>query len=780
MGCRLRELDGANVPHGLGVARGILPACHGLFSWWKKLVSEKKLASTPIAENPTWEYVTNILRSLDITKKIPQIMAPRARLCLGEGARCSVLLKFLRPSKTVAEAIVNPVKDQRLDDLIAVRREVTTRGGKSFVSIFYRSDTIPGVLHSAERWATVIEQGTGEIWGGEPDATATTADAAAPVTPNEQNESIADFIFNAQNRAEDIALVRAMGFEVDDDNEPAPENIPAPDAPLLEGGALREGQEWGWDGFDQRAQLGGAMYNGPSFADGWTPKRKTFLEIFLHLFPLEFFTNVIIEATSNALFAADSARTSLGEMLRYLGMWMLMSCYMKSPDYFWQSAARMAGDGVEDEENDIPSFTFNRYMSRRRFIAITSALRFTSSVPPTFRDKFWEVRDMIAAWNAHMAKIFVAAWVICLDESMSIWHNRWTCPGWVFCPRKPHPFGNEYHTACCGLSGILFSMELVEGKDHPPQIQERYSEHGKTTGLLMRMLTTYFTTGRYVVLDSGFCVLRALIELKKVGLFACAVIKKRRFWPAMVPGDEMTEHLSEANVGDAMSISGVLDGVKYFLWGLKEPQYVMKMMATGGPLIANETCKEQKRRFVEDGVEVSRTFKFPLPYDWHYKYRHAIDDHNNLRHSLPSIEGTIMTTRWELRVFSFLLAVSEVNAFLTYRFFCKPDKIPTLQEFRHKLAWQLIKNRWVMEQDEDEQQEVCAVHQLMKAPPHATKYARGRWVCTAKLRYQNYPCTFKNCGNPPKRVKTYCSCHIGKWICQYCHAAHVVKETKHD
>ena len=74
-----------------------------------------------------------------------------------------MLLKFLRPSKTVAEAIVNPVKDQRLDDLIAVRREVTTRGGKSFVSIFYRSDTIPGVLSSAERWATVIEAGTGQL-----------------------------------------------------------------------------------------------------------------------------------------------------------------------------------------------------------------------------------------------------------------------------------------------------------------------------------------------------------------------------------------------------------------------------------------------------------------------------------------------------------------------------------------------------------------------------------------------------------------------------------------
>ncbi len=40
-----------------------------------------------------------------------------------------MLLKFLRPSKVVAEAIVNPTKDQQLDDLIAVSHEVTTQGG---------------------------------------------------------------------------------------------------------------------------------------------------------------------------------------------------------------------------------------------------------------------------------------------------------------------------------------------------------------------------------------------------------------------------------------------------------------------------------------------------------------------------------------------------------------------------------------------------------------------------------------------------------------------------
>ena len=47
-------------------------------------------------------------------------------------------------------------------------------------------------------------------------------------------------------------------------------------------------------------------------------------------------------------------------MLQYIGMWLLMSCYMKPPEYFWRPATRMtmiAGDDSEDEKNDTLSFT---------------------------------------------------------------------------------------------------------------------------------------------------------------------------------------------------------------------------------------------------------------------------------------------------------------------------------------------------------------------------------------------------------------------------------------
>ena len=195
-----------------------------------------------------------------------------------------------------------------------------------------------------------------------------------------------------------------------------------------------------------------------------------------------------------------------------------------------------------------------------------------------------------------MTSVFLSSWAICLDESMYIWYSRWTCPGWIICPQKPHPFGNECHTACCALSGILFIVELAEGNAHPRQAGTlEFEDIGrKTVGLLLSMMKSYFPTGMYVIIDSGFCVLKGLIQLKKNGVFACAVIKKRSYWPYMVPGKEMGDHSGE--VGETDAIQGTVDDVIYSLWGMKEPKYVMRIMATGGRLLVDDTYKETVRR----------------------------------------------------------------------------------------------------------------------------------------------------------------------------------------
>ena len=97
------------------------------------------------------------------------------------------------------------------------------------------------------------------------------------------------------------------------------------------------------------------------------------------------------------------------------------------------------------------------------------------------------------------------------------------------------------------------------------------------------------------------------------------------------------------------------------------------------------------RIWKENGEDVVKKFKYKLPFDWNSRYRHAVDDQNNLRHGLLSIEDTWVTNPWYCWLFAFILAVSEVNAFLIlhYLVYCglRWEGIPLLLEFRRKLAW---------------------------------------------------------------------------------------------
>ncbi len=63
----------------------------------------------------------------------------------------------------------------------------------------------------------------------------------------------------------------------------------------------------------------------------------------------------------------------------------------------------------------------------------------------------------------------------------------------------------------------------MEGKDCSKELAApKFNGLGKTVGVLLQLLNSVFHSGRYVVLDSGFCVLKAIVELKKKGVLYCA------------------------------------------------------------------------------------------------------------------------------------------------------------------------------------------------------------------------------------------------------------------
>jgi hypothetical protein len=80
------------------------------------------------------------------------------------------------------------------------------------------------------------------------------------------------------------------------------------------------------------------------------------------------------------------------------------------------------------------------------------------------------------------------------------------------------------------------------------------------------------------------------------------------------------------DVRDCHAIQGVMEGVTYNLWGMKEPDYVMRMMATGGPLGVQESCRMARRRWNEGGERLCV--------------------HSNIRAHLTGISGIGM--RWTI------------------------------------------------------------------------------------------------------------------------------------
>ena len=137
-------------------------------------------------------------------------------------------------------------------------------------------------------------------------------------------------------------------------------------------------------------------------------------------------------------------------------------------------------------------------------------------------------------------------------------------------------------------------------------------------GLFLRTTKSYFTTGRYEILDSSFCVLKEFIQLRNKGVFACDVIKNIRYWPSTVPGKVMEDHFGEVEVREIFAIQETVDDVIYNLRGMNEPTYVMRIMDTGVRLLADDTCKDTVRIWKENGEDVVKKFKYKLPFDWHF------------------------------------------------------------------------------------------------------------------------------------------------------------------
>ena len=688
----------------------------------------------------------------------------------GVGAKGTCLVRFVHPTLPLRDRYLNTYKTERLGGWFVRGREHKVIRNREVLCYTIQHESFNDTdltFYVSVKNFTITEEGPLlHLFSGtaatHAEGTAQAQNTAQAGTTNQQQDNE----YFPLDNDDMMERLQAEGFSFDRDDLPLGENIPHETDPVP-----TVFTQWGFNGTDYRIAAGAINFL-PRFTniDNALANELSTMDVFLLFFPTDFIKTVVLPAMNRSLTASRYKETNYGEFIKFIGIILFMSTYDGCSRHDWWSSQPIS------IEYGAP-YRLHQFMSGKRFHVLNQALTFTDMPTPTYLDKFYPVRQMIDAFNANMARKFHPGWVCCLDESMMEWTERWSCPGWMYVPRKPTPAGNEYHTICCGICGVLFHLELVYAKDHPPQRGQLEFENlgGKTIGLLLRMTKPIWGFLRMVIMDSGFCVLSGLVQLRKKGVFASALIKKRKYWPRFIPGEAIQNHMKNKNVGEVDCMQGTLDNVPCNVFCLKEPEYIGMIMSTCG---SNLEVLDHKtaRRVIINGSETQISFNYTVPFSWHYNYRHQVDDHNQRRQGTISVEKGFDSRNWSKRVFTFIIGVAEVNAYKMKKYLSGGEFEMQQLHFRRRLALEMIHNRFISERigresddsDDEVENHENIQHIRMTKPQYTGKWNGTTWA-TSTLKYLQSRCC--KCG---KKTRIYCSCSKLHFYCTDCFILHLV------
>ena len=388
---------------------------------------------------------------------------------------------------------------------------------------------------------------------------------------------------------------------------------------------------------------------------------------------------------------------------------------------------------------------------------------------------------MIDGFNSNMKKVFIPGWIVCVDESMVVFYNKYA-PGWIVLKRKPHPMGNEYHTTACCQSKVIFWIELVQGKDIPTEGEFKHEEFeeefgSKVAALVVRMTRSLWGSGRTVMMDSGFGYIPSVVQLRAKGLFSTTVIKKHAHWPKYTKAQEAVDEMHGKEVGTIRVRKGeyTCNGEchKLHMVALADSLHTSLMVTNWSTTLREGDPK--KRRVGGELVQ----FKYGAMHNHYYFGRHAVDDNNNNRQGCLSLEDVFVPKEWEMRQFGFIVALVQTNAFLLYNFSRSQNglqEVPKAQ-FVRELCKEMIENdeyKEAKEKDENDNQKRSSKrlkrveeHQLCKLPAGHGKW-NGKEFRATSQPYQKYRCS-SGCGS---MIRAYCLCDKTLMFCNECYAIH--------
>ena len=218
--------------------------------------------------------------------------------------------------------------------------------------------------------------------------------------PTPLPQAVDELLNNQATSEETLEALRGV-VDIDYDNDPAPENIPAP----TDISSSSSFGEWGHEGVCFRKQQGNqnirAKLNVALDPNADDPN----LQLFEILFPKMWILETVIPSTNNQL---GEEPLSYGELLRWIGLWILMSTVDGSDCRgFWSNKHVNIFEGAP--------FQLNNFTTRNRFEMILNNITYKIMNLLPFVIVFgrydkWLMRGM-PTWTSTPVQVGRTAWM---------------------------------------------------------------------------------------------------------------------------------------------------------------------------------------------------------------------------------------------------------------------------------------------------------------------------------------------------------------------------------
>ena len=268
-----------------------------------------------------------------------------------------------------------------------VRQEVKKISCKDHFSLVVTHDDFKDAngnlheLHTIKKLFSIQEEGDPDLFFNVPqEKQEETMDTPLPDAVNNELSG------GNHGGLSDLVVAFSGVVDMDDDSQPAPENIPTmTDTPSI------ISTEREHEGVCFRKEVNCPNSPAVLVRPVNTTRDDINLQLFEHLFPKNFLKEVMIPTMNRKL----SNAVSYGELLSWIGLWILMSMVDGSDHWsFWSSKDMNIYEGA--------LFRLMQFMSQNCFEEIIGAMSYTDKSAPELLDKFWEVQDLFSAWNANM------------------------------------------------------------------------------------------------------------------------------------------------------------------------------------------------------------------------------------------------------------------------------------------------------------------------------------------------------------------------------------------